>query len=517
MVIAVCVLLHCSDSTPTYSGRDHQLDVRTPRFEAEAVIDGDLRDSVWAGAARLTGFSQYAPNDDVPAADSTQVLVWYSATAIYFGIRAFEQHGRPTMTLANRDQIFDDDNVQILLGTFHDGKQALMFAVNPVGVQGDGSLIEGANVTASGFIGGAVVGREQPDLSPDFVFQSRGRVTDWGYEVEVRIPFKSIRYQPRQPQDWRLNIVREVKHSGVEDSWFPARRASATFIGQAGNLVGLSGMHRGLVMDLNPEATGKASGAPTSGGYQYDLGDPQLGGNIRWGVSNNLTLNGTIKPDFSQVESDAGQLAFDPRQALFFPEKRPFFLEGSELFQVPQNLIYTRRIVQPVAAVKLTGTTFGTDIGLLSAVDQKFASATGTENPLFTILRAQHSLGQGSRVGLAYTDRIEGGDYNRVAEVDSRLVFKEIYGLNLQLAGSRTRVAGVTTTAPLWLGQLTVQHRIWGREWIHWPSGDRACVCRSELHDLWAARGGAAAVHRRHRGGRHLAVSELHPRAPPAG
>src|SRR5216117_4068432 len=326
MLLAVCVVLLFADSAPTYSGWDRQLDVRIPRFEADAVIDGDLADSVWAQAARLTGFSQYSPNDGVAAADSTEVLVWHSATAIYFGIRAFERHGRPTMTLANRDQIFDDDNVQ-----------------NPLGVQGDGSLIEGANVTASGFIGGAVVGREQPDLSPDFVFQSRGRVTDWGYEVEVRLPFKSIRYQPRQPQDWRLNIVREVKHSGVEDSWFPARRASATFIGQSGNLVGLSGMHRGLVMDLNPEATGKASGALTRGGYQYDLGNPQVGGNVRWGVSDNLTLNGTIKPDFSQVESDAGQLAFDPRQALFFPEKRPFFLEGSELFQVPQNLIYTRR------------------------------------------------------------------------------------------------------------------------------------------------------------------------------
>jgi len=462
MLLAVCVALLCADSTLTYSGRDGQFDVRIPRFEADVVIDGDLADSVWARAARLTGFSQYSPNDGVAAADSTQVLVWYSATAIYFGIRAFELHGRPTMTLANRDQMFDDDNVQILLGTFPDGKQALMFAVNPVGVQGDGFLIEGANVTASGFIGGAVVGREQPDLSPDFVFQSRGRVTDWGYEVEVRIPFKSIRYQPRQPQDWRLNIVRQVKHSGVEDSWYPARRANATFIGQAGNLVGLSGMHRGLVMDLNPEATGKASGAPTASGYQYDLGGPQLGGNIRWGVSDNLTLNGTIKPDFSQVESDAGQIAFDPRQALFFSEKRPFFLEGSELFQVPQNLIYTRRIVQPVAAVKLTGTTFGTDIGLLSAVDQKFASATGTENPVFTILRAQRSLGRGSRIGLAYTDRIEGGDYNRVAELDSRLVFKDIYGLNLQLAGSRTRVGGVTTTAPLWLSQFTVRHRVWG-------------------------------------------------------
>ena len=536
MLLAALVLLHCCDTAPSYSGRARQLDVPIPRFEADATIDGDLADSVWTHAARLTGFSQYAPNDGLAAADSTQVLVWYSATAIYFGIRAFELHGRPTMTLANRDQIFDDDNVQILLGTFNDGKRALLFAVNPVGVQGDGSLIEGTNITASGFIGGAVVGREQPDLSPDFVFQSRGRVTDWGYEVEVRIPFKSLRYQPRQPQDWRLNIVRQVKHSGVEDSWFPARRANATFVGQAGNLVGLNGMHRGLVVDLNPEATGKANGAPTlTQGYRYDVGDPQVGGNVRWGVSDNLTLNGTIKPDFSQVESDAGQLAFDPRQALFFSEKRPFFLEGSELFQVPQNLIYTRRIVQPIAAVKLTGTTFGTDIGLLSAVDQQFASATGTDNPIFNILRAQRSLGRGSRVGLVYTDRIDGGDYNRVAEVDSRLVFKEIYGLNLQLAGSRTRVGGVTTTAPLWLSQFTIQHRIWGLRSVFAGISDqfrdasgfigRAGIVHSYVDPSYTAYGGPGAWLQRFTGdvlvdgiwqyqnfihGRHLQDKKLH-------
>src|SRR2546426_11138155 len=150
MLLTLCLLIRCADAMPSDSGPDRQLDVRIPRFEAEAVIDGGLADSVWAHAALLTGFSQYAPNDGIPAADSTQVLVWYSPTAIYFGIRAFELHGRPTMTLANRDQIFGDDNVQILLGTFHDAKQVLMFAVNPLGVQGDGSLVEGANVTAGG-------------------------------------------------------------------------------------------------------------------------------------------------------------------------------------------------------------------------------------------------------------------------------------------------------------------------------------------------------------------------------
>src|SRR5437773_10853605 len=102
MLLALCVLLHCGDST-TYSGRDRQLDVQIPRFEADAVIEGDLSDSVWAHAARLTGFSQYSPNDDVPAADSTQVPVRHSVMATHFGIRAFEQHGRPNLTLATRD------------------------------------------------------------------------------------------------------------------------------------------------------------------------------------------------------------------------------------------------------------------------------------------------------------------------------------------------------------------------------------------------------------------------------
>src|SRR5256885_17179130 len=101
MLLAVVALLHCCDSARTYSGREHQLDVRIPRLEGDGVIDGDLADSVWAHAALLTGLSQYAPNDGLPAADSTHVLVWYSSTAVYFGIRAFERHGRPTRHLRN--------------------------------------------------------------------------------------------------------------------------------------------------------------------------------------------------------------------------------------------------------------------------------------------------------------------------------------------------------------------------------------------------------------------------------
>src|ERR1041385_7467394 len=102
MLPPLCLLLPApfpADTPLIYSGRDRHLDVQLPRFEADAVIDGNLSDSVWAGAALLNGFSQYAPNDGVPAVDSTQVLVWYSPTPIYFGIRAFELHGRSSATL----------------------------------------------------------------------------------------------------------------------------------------------------------------------------------------------------------------------------------------------------------------------------------------------------------------------------------------------------------------------------------------------------------------------------------
>ncbi|MFL5541107.1 MAG: DUF5916 domain-containing protein [Longimicrobiaceae bacterium] len=473
-LLAHAALAPGDTTAAVFSGRERQLSIRIPRIEAAIQVDGSLDEPVWAQAAVLNGFSQYAPNDGLPAADSTQVLVWYSPNAIHFGIRAFESHGAPTATLADRDRIFGDDNVQILLGTFHDTRQALMFAVNPRGVQGDGALVEGANTSASGFIGNAVVGREQADLSPDYVFQSKGRVTAWGYEVEVRIPFKSLRYQPSREQSWKLNVVRQVKHSGFEDSWVPALRASPSFLGQSGEIVGLTGLHRGLVMDLNPETTMKVTGAPEPGGsFAHDTGRPQVGGTARWGITNSLSLSGTVHPDFSQVESDAGQLAFDPRNALFFPEKRPFFLEGSELFQLPNNLIYTRRIQQPVAAVKLSGDVGGTSIGLLSAVDSRFASATGHDNPVFNLVRLQRGLGKQSRLGMAYLDQVDGSTSNRVAEVDGRWVFGEIYSLNFQLAGSRTDDGASVTTAPLWLTQFNIRGRHAGLRTLFAGIGDR--------------------------------------------
>jgi uncharacterized protein DUF5916 len=449
------------DPPATYVGREGQLDVRLPRQEADVVVDGKLDEAVWGTAAVLTGFSQFSPTDGVPASDSTQVLVWYSPSAIHFGIRAFEAHGSVHATLADRDRISADDHIQILLSTFNDGRQATLFAVNPFGVQSDGALVETGSTSGNGF-NNAVVKREVADLSPDYVFESKGRITPYGYEVEVRIPFKSIRFQPKREQTWGINIVRLVQHSATEDSWTPAKRARASFLAQSGRLVGLTDLRRGVVLDFTPSLTSKTTGTDNLGRWDYTGGRPELGGTVRWGVTNNLTLNGTANPDFSQVESDVPQFQFDPRNELYFPEKRPFFLEGIEQFNTPNLLIYTRRLVQPVAAAKLTGKAFGTDLAFLSGVDDRAGSVTGDDHPVYNLLRVQRDVGAQSRLGLVYTDKIDGANYNRVAGADARLVFGSVYSAQVQLAGSRTRRDGDTQTAPLWSAQFVRNGRTLG-------------------------------------------------------
>ena len=436
------------------------VEVRLPRLEAAVEIDGLLDEPVWADAVAINGFSQYLPVDGRPADDSTVVLVWYSPMAIHFGIRAYETHAEVRATLADRDKIEGDDYIQLLLDTFNDQRQAFVFGINPLGVQADGILRDAARRAGMMEVGSE--GAYEIDLSPDFVYQSKGRVTAFGYEVEVEIPFKSLRYQADDVQDWGFNVIRRVQHSGYENTWTQVLQANASFLAQSGALVGLTDLRRGLVLDLTPEVTSSVAGAPVEAGWEYGTVEPEVGGNIRWGITNNLTLNGTANPDFSQVEADVAQVQFDPRQALFFPEKRPFFLDGIELFQMPNQLVYTRRVVDPAASVKLTGKVSGTNLALLSAVDARSTSATGDDHRFFNLLRLRRDLGGQSTLGAAYTDKIDGDHYNRVAALDGRLVFAQLYALTFQGAASFTRRDGETSSAPLWDVSLDREGRRYG-------------------------------------------------------
>jgi hypothetical protein len=450
--LALLSALVLADAPPllTYSGRENQLKVAVPRLDESIEVDGRLDDPAWTRAARLTDFSQYSPTDGRPAEQKTEVLVFYSATAIHLGVRAEAPAGSVRASLAQRDKLTAEDSVTFFLSTFNDGRQAVALIVNPLGVQADGTLIEGLSQSSQHGFSTLATGREAPDLAPDFVFQSKGRLTESGYEIEVRVPFKSLRYQKAETQSWGLNVLRKSQSNGYEDSWAPAKRDATSFLSQGGVIEGMRELRPGLVLDLNPEFTGRADGAPkTPSGWGYDAKRPEVGGNVRWGVTPNLSLNGTINPDFSQVESDASQIQYDPRNAVFFDEKRPFFLDGLEQFATPNRLIYTRRIVAPLAAAKLTGTLSGTSVGFLSAVDDTTTSRTGSDHPIFNILRARRDLGAHSRIGLVYTDKIDGDDWNRVVGLDARIAMGEISSLDVQAALSANRSAGTRTTAPL--------------------------------------------------------------------
>ncbi|MBA2627096.1 MAG: carbohydrate binding family 9 domain-containing protein [Gemmatimonadales bacterium] len=452
MSLLPLVLLQIQAAASPIPGRGSPV-VTIPRIEAEIEIDGRLTEPAWAQAVRLGEFSQYQPVDGRPAEERTDVLVWYSPTAIHFGIVAHDrQPGSIHATVSDRDNIGNDDNVTIYLDTFNDRRRAFFFGVNPLGVQDDGVRSEGSGTSAASIFGGNI------DRSPDFIYQSKGMLTDSGYVVEVRIPFKSLRFPGSGPQRWAVNFVRDTRRTGYQDTWTDVRRANASFLTQAGTLGGLHDLRRGVVTEVQPFVTAAAAGAvdATTGGFDRGAIDPSAGANLKLGFTN-MALDATVNPDFSQVESDAGLVTVNERFALFLPERRPFFLEGIELFSTPNQLVYTRQIVDPVAGAKFTGKFGGLNVAYLGAVDDP-----GPGHAVFNIARLRHDLRGTSAAGLTYTDRIEGDAYNRVVAGDTRIIFGKLYFVQGQLGGSWTRDAAGTRHAPIWEAEFDRTGRAWG-------------------------------------------------------
>lgn len=422
-----------------------------PRIEgAETTVDGSLDEAVWARAARLSGFSEYRPVDGQPAAERTEVLVWFAPDAIHFGVRAFDSQPESIRaTAADRDNLDREDSVRIFLDTFNDRRRAFVFGVNPLGVQEDGVQTEGA-FNAGRMMGGAI------DLSPDYHFESRGRLTDSGYEVEIRIPFKSLRYSEDGGGRWGLNVLRKTQRTGREDTWTPVQRV-ASFLGQSGTMEGLQDLQRGVVVEVQPVVTAAVNGARLPDGrFERGNGDVQPGANLRLGFTN-VSVDATINPDFSQVESDAAQVTVNERFALFFAEKRPFFLEGIELFATPNQLVYTRRIVDPIVGGKVTGKIGRTGVALLSAVDD-----AGPTRDWVTLGRVRRDLGRDSLIGVTYTDRTGDAHFNRVAAADARIVFKNLYYVLAQVGGSWTKDTGATRASQMWQVEFDRTARQWG-------------------------------------------------------
>lgn len=435
-----------------FSGRARELSAQAPRLQGPVTIDGDLTEPVWRQATILKDFTSYSPVDGRPAQDNTEVRLWYAEDALYVGIRAWAPPGTVRATLAERDRITSEDWIALHLDTFLDRRRSFVFAVNAFGVQADGMR---SDVSAGPGVSRAAL--QAVDLSQDYIWQSKGKLLDDGFAVELRIPFKSIRFQFASTQDWGVQVVRQTQRTGYQDTWAPTSRALQAFTPQGGFLRGLTGLKRGLVLDLTPTSVTSTTGTPTGGSatggsapgaWRYGTRG-EFGGDVRWGITSNFTVNATANPDFSQVETDVGQIPGDVRFALFFPELRPFFVEGSEQFDAPNRLVNTRSIVQPLGAIKLTGKIPRTDVGLLSAIDAPSSGRDGRTSPVFNIVRLRRDLGEQSNAGIVFTDRTEGARFNRVGGADVRLQFRRVYSADLRFAGSLTRDSS-SQTGSLW-------------------------------------------------------------------
>ncbi len=423
-----------------------------PRIDTVVVVDGRLDERAWGQAARLSGFRQFRPVDGRPAEQRTDVLVWYAPDAIHFGIVAHDRDpGSIRATQADRDNLGNEDRVTLLLDTFNDQRRAFMFAVNALGSQADGVRSEGQFTPGNLFSG-------SEDLSPDYTWDSRGMVTDSGYVVEMRIPFKSLRLPSTGAQTWGLNIIRVTQRNGFEDTWADTRRASSSFLAQSGTITGIDNLRRGIVLEIQPYATATLTGArdPGSGEFERDDIEPDAGGNLRLGFTN-FSIDATVNPDFSTIEADEGQVTVNERFALFFEEKRPFFLEGIELFATPKQLVYTRQIGNPIAGGKFTGKFGKFTAAYLAAVDD-----APDGNAVFNVGRLRYDLGSASTTGITVTDRERGGDYNRVVSADAHIVFARLYFVEAQLANGWTAEGDVVRDGPVWKAEFDRTGRSWG-------------------------------------------------------
>ena len=423
-----------------YLGSDGQLDVPSPKLaDAEIRIDGVADEEAWGDAPVLTGFTQFDPVEGVPATQRTEARVLLTDDAIYFSVKAYDDvEGGVRATLGDRDSFaYSDDYVRFIVDTFNDRRRGYVIMVNPLGVQQDGLWVVGGGGRRERRMGPPI------DWNPDFVWDSDGQVHDWGYSVEVRLPLKSIKFREADVQDWGLQIERRIARNGYSESWAPVTANVANRMEQFGRLTGLADLDAGLFLEINPVQTFSQQGV-----YDADAGTLRRGGvdgdfglNLTYGITSNLTLDGTYNPDFSQVEADAGQIRVNERFALYLREKRPFFLEGTEIFRLPQQLVYTRSIINPVGGAKIQGKIGSFNAGFLSAVDD-VSSPDGlaeSDHPVVNIFRLRRDLGTTSNVGMVYTDRTYNGNrFNRVAGIDGRFQFQQRYTMTLLAAGSRT-------------------------------------------------------------------------------
>src|SRR5438874_5987851 len=308
--------------------------------------------------ARIEGFRQWIPHDGEPASQRTVAYLGYDSKNFYAVFTCFDKEpGKIRAHLGHRDDIWDDDFVDLWIDSFHDHRRAYEFVVNPLGLQGDGLATD-----------------SNEDFSFDTVWNSRGQITSEGWVAWFAIPFKSLRFTSAPVQTWGITLQREIHRSNEKSFWPYTTKRQEGIISQNGSLAGIRDISPGRNIQFIPYGLFRSfrgldlrdSAAP-----RFDSRTAKFDGGLdsKFIIKDSLVLDTTIEPDFSQIESDDPQVTVSQRFEVFFPVKRPFFQENSNYFDTPINLFFTRRIVHPQFGTRLTGKIGKYSIGTLVADD----------------------------------------------------------------------------------------------------------------------------------------------------
>ncbi|MCK4545643.1 carbohydrate binding family 9 domain-containing protein [candidate division WOR-3 bacterium] len=317
------------------------------------VIDGNLSEDIWQNAKCITGFKTYDPvSGDFPP-ESTVVYYSFDDNAIYFAFKCFEKSPVNSLT-ANMDDAYRDEVLYIYLDTYNDKKKAYVFYIYNTG-ENRQALYSDA---ASG----------EFDYNWNTIIYSATQLTDYGWVCEVKIPFNSLKFQKKNIQDWNVLFFRNYTIKDITTIYPPIKREVKKLSG--GMVIKEIKINKRFYnLKFVPYGIGTYEKEYTDSlNYTYDK-DGRAGGDIWFNPTNNLTCNITINPDFSQIEADVVQFTTNERYMLYYSETRPFFMEGSTYLSDPLNLLYTRRIQNPLYGVKIVGKELNTDIGFLHSRD----------------------------------------------------------------------------------------------------------------------------------------------------
>jgi len=411
-----------------------------PRCDGAIRVDGDLDDTAWRTAARATGFAEVDPGDQVKPRVESEAWVTYDTQNLYVALLAHDDPSTIRASVCERDNIFSDDYFGLMFDTYGDLNWGYEIFVNPLGIQGDLRVFADGN----------------EDISFDVVFDSIGKITERGYQVELAIPFASLRFPARNDHAWRLNFWRDQQRDlRRRYAWAAVDRDNDCWMCSWGTVTGITGVEPASNFDIIPTAIGFQSGARVDPGnpsssFANDDADGELSLNVRYGVTSSASAEASINPDFSQVESDAEEIDVNSPFALFFPERRPFFQEGSNLYETWISAIYTRTINDPNAAGKFTGQFGNTSVLYLGGQDAHASLVVPSEERSFfleageafsNIARVQQAYGEASYVGGLFTDRRLTGRLDGSGTtfgIDGRHRLNDQWRIEYQLIGSHT-------------------------------------------------------------------------------